>query len=519
MGKVLSEFGNLISTIGTEYQVATLPTASSENVGKIVQYVGTNTGGYVNGYFYECVTDGVTYSWEPKNVQEASDVAIQYVISLPVTDIEDCIYGIITYTNHSDEIGEEFLDANELFDKTTSGDDYSYTAVNGAEIEASEDDISYAEFTSLSYDSTSGNWTLVLESSTSITLNDGDTFYYRQKNRNYYAGNAEEQSVTPLASGGSGGGSHYLPGEGIDITNSIISIIPSSVDSLGGVKPDGVTTIVSANGTISGNYHGGYGIKVDGNEISTKTFTGTQAEWGALTPSQQAEFDTVNITDDSSTVNNTAGHTVMSDSGSGFPQRTNLQFEGATVTDDSTNDKTKVTVTPYTAGDKIDITNHEISVDESVKTTFIGTKAEWEVLSSADKAKYDLVNLTDDQSGVTTVVDTIADGNMNPVTSNAVYNALSTNNIGTYVDISDYNSSSNMYTLPSDGYVVLVSGAGVTSGVASAVVLGANSVGFATYVLNIVQEYQAYPVYMKKGMKAYYKNTVSGVYLRLYPLI
>lgn len=44
----------------------TMPTASADLVGTIVQYVGTTTANYTNGYFYKCVSDGAitpTYSW------------------------------------------------------------------------------------------------------------------------------------------------------------------------------------------------------------------------------------------------------------------------------------------------------------------------------------------------------------------------------------------------------------------------------------------------------------------------
>ena len=53
-------------------QYSTLPTASIDNLGKIVQYIGATGGGYTNGYFYKCVSDGEstpTYSWSNINVQ------------------------------------------------------------------------------------------------------------------------------------------------------------------------------------------------------------------------------------------------------------------------------------------------------------------------------------------------------------------------------------------------------------------------------------------------------------------
>ena len=47
-------------------QVNSMPTASVDNLGKIVQYVGTTDANYTNGYFYKVVSDGqdpATYSW------------------------------------------------------------------------------------------------------------------------------------------------------------------------------------------------------------------------------------------------------------------------------------------------------------------------------------------------------------------------------------------------------------------------------------------------------------------------
>lgn len=46
--------------------VSTMPTASADLVGTIVQYVGTTTANYIYGFFYKCISDGQpspTYSW------------------------------------------------------------------------------------------------------------------------------------------------------------------------------------------------------------------------------------------------------------------------------------------------------------------------------------------------------------------------------------------------------------------------------------------------------------------------
>lgn len=51
-------------------QVLTMPTASSNNLGKIVQYIGADiSDSYQHGYYYECILDNSIYSWDSINVQ------------------------------------------------------------------------------------------------------------------------------------------------------------------------------------------------------------------------------------------------------------------------------------------------------------------------------------------------------------------------------------------------------------------------------------------------------------------
>ena len=60
-------------TIPDIVQYSTMPTASIDNLDKIVQYIGTTVANsYTNGYFYKCVSDGgviPVYSWENIDVQ------------------------------------------------------------------------------------------------------------------------------------------------------------------------------------------------------------------------------------------------------------------------------------------------------------------------------------------------------------------------------------------------------------------------------------------------------------------
>lgn len=73
-----------------------------------------------------------------------------------------------------------------------------------------------------------------------------------------------------------------------------------------------------------------------------------------------------------------------------------------------------------------------------VKKTFVGTRAEWDLLSAAEKQQYDLADFTDDTaSGVPIISDTVAEGDMNAVTSNAVAAAIATT-IGEFTDLGSF---------------------------------------------------------------------------------
>lgn len=52
-------------------QYDTMPTPSSSNEGQILQYIGTTTSDYTNGYFYECINDSGVYKWVEKLVQDS----------------------------------------------------------------------------------------------------------------------------------------------------------------------------------------------------------------------------------------------------------------------------------------------------------------------------------------------------------------------------------------------------------------------------------------------------------------
>ena len=82
------------------------------------------------------------------------------------------------------------------------------------------------------------------------------------------------------------------------------------------------------------------------------------------------------------------------------------------------------------------------------KKEFTGTHNEWNQLTPAEKAKYEIVNFTDDEDPAYTVVDSVTNGDMHAVTSNAVYDALA--NVGTVYSVTN-NRPSGGWAAPESG--------------------------------------------------------------------
>lgn len=100
--------GNLILTLsdGNDIdcgkvlpQYDTMPTASSANVNQILQYIGTTSGGYTNGYYYKCINDGGIYKWVNIKVQDGEDVFRYNVIPSANSSISGAIIQYIGVTN------------------------------------------------------------------------------------------------------------------------------------------------------------------------------------------------------------------------------------------------------------------------------------------------------------------------------------------------------------------------------------------------------------------------------------
>lgn len=136
-------------------------------------------------------------------------------------------------------------------------------------------------------------------------------------------------------------------------------------------------------GTTDSNFTQGYTYKCKNGSasgtyiwdvISTSfvTWSGTQAEYNAAVQADKIQPGTiVTITDASPSPSGGGGHTIINSSGTSMTQRAGLQFSGATVTDDSTNDKTIVDLSGKMATDG---SNAASSVKFSGKLT-VGSRA------------------------------------------------------------------------------------------------------------------------------------------------
>ena len=74
---------------GQTIQVESMPLATESDLGKVLQYIGTTDLNYTNGYFYKCVYKNSSYLWEQQNVQpDATGQTIQ-VDTMPTASADE----------------------------------------------------------------------------------------------------------------------------------------------------------------------------------------------------------------------------------------------------------------------------------------------------------------------------------------------------------------------------------------------------------------------------------------------
>lgn len=410
----ISEYVNKKLTV-----VSTVPTSPTEL--RSILYVGPSTADYVQGcvYLYDEDNDEWVLT-DLASLHETSWTGTQEDYWAMSAD-ERAMYEIVNFTDDFVEGGEGGLVVGYYYNEKFYEDAEHTIEITGAEGYIYEDLAEYALYV---FNETTGKYIAVGGNVEFIVCG----YYYEGQ---FYKESSHTTLITPDEE------KIYVDLEGN--TTYRYDASESKYISIGG----------------GSNYTAGFGISIEDDEVKTTDFVGTQAQWDALTAVEKEAYDFVHITDDASDVSYSPGHAI-SDGTSEKTQREILEFNGFDVTDDSVNGKTKIAEVPYTAGKGVEINNKEIAVDESIRTTFVGTQAEWNALTAEEKAEYELVNITDDAaSGAQVVVDTVEDGNLNAVTSSATYNALvqyvDLENITTRSDGSFYITSSDI-----DGEVISV---------------------------------------------------------------
>lgn len=214
-------------------------------------------------------------------------------------------------------------------------------------------------------------------------------------------------------------------------------------------------TWTEVNVGLATPYTAGEGIDITNNEITntSRVWEGTQAEYNLLTPEEKVGIALFLITDSIGTgvvvddvvedgnlnaVTSNAVYDAIQTLGgkaieyvSSLPV-INIKDKIYGLEEQGSNPK-------FYAGNEDDQTTYKLGGSD----IFTGTQAEWDALTTAEKNEYSQANITDSSSTVFVPVDTVADGNMNPVTSNAVYNNLCPRSTGRIIVVNDAGNLAN----------------------------------------------------------------------------
>lgn len=129
-----------LSTKQDVIQYNTLPTASANYLGRVVQYIGTTNANYTHGYFYECVSDGQTtptYSWvsnERSSLSNLSDTSISSPSSGDVLVYDGEKWENSSTLNEISEIVNIHEERRNIFDYTDVTDNKYRASTLGSSI-------------------------------------------------------------------------------------------------------------------------------------------------------------------------------------------------------------------------------------------------------------------------------------------------------------------------------------------------------------------------------------------------
>lgn len=108
---VVSYVETQVDNSRTQYN--SMPIPSSARVNQIIQYTGTTTQNYTNGYFYKCINNGSTYKWEQFDIQPDSQTEVIIVQADINNNFQD-------YTHYDISV----QDVNMLLNKLHAGEHF-----------------------------------------------------------------------------------------------------------------------------------------------------------------------------------------------------------------------------------------------------------------------------------------------------------------------------------------------------------------------------------------------------------
>ena len=245
---------------GQSIQKEELPLASADELGNIYQYVG-ETGTYKNGHFYKCIFNSSVYSWS-----EIKMVEKPVVYSETVPDINAYETGsIVCYTGEDSGSFEK----GHLYQKNETSFTYYYWTFY-------RDSAKTQPYIFYTQEETLANGVNVYQANP--TTGKGDI--------SLVGSIANYQEFSFFVNGSSS--VQYFHPEADTSKNRTITE-GDWVDIGGGSKLDNVFLVKDSKGAAT-------------LAVSQRTFTGTQAEWDALTTDEKLTYKQVNITDDESSI-------------------------------------------------------------------------------------------------------------------------------------------------------------------------------------------------------------------------
>ena len=241
---------------GQSIQKEELPLASADELGNIYQYVG-ESGTYINGRFYKCILNSSVYSWS-----EIKMVENPVVYSETVPDINAYETGsIVCYTGEDSGSFEK----GHLYKKNETSFTYYYWTFY-------RDSAKTQPYIFYTQEETLANGVNVYQANP--TTGEGDISL---------VGSISSYQEFSFFVNGSSSVQYFHPEADTSKNRTITE--GDWIDIGGGSKLDNVFLVKDSEGAAT-------------LAVSQRTFTGTQAEWDALTNDEKAMYTIINITDD-----------------------------------------------------------------------------------------------------------------------------------------------------------------------------------------------------------------------------